>query len=128
MRSRLSARLVSLAALLPLLAFAVSGLGYSRYRCTFTGVASEESCCPAEDAPSTPVVSAASCCDHEHAETVRPPAETASAQTLAALPPVALPRGLVDAPVARAATPERLVDALGPPRPPLRLVKQSFLI
>jgi hypothetical protein len=128
MRSPLPARLVSLAALVPLLMLAVSGFGYSRYRCVFTGVASEESCCPAEDAPATPVVNAASCCDHEHAEVVRPPAETPSSPVLADLAAVTCPSGFVVAPVAPAAAPARLIDAVGPPQPPLRLVKQSFLI
>ena len=56
MRSRLAERLVSLAALLPLLAFVVAGIGYDRFRCTFTGEVSEMGCCPAEDPPAAPVV------------------------------------------------------------------------
>jgi hypothetical protein len=130
MRTRLSARLVSLAALLPLLALAVSGFGYSRYRCTFTGVAAEESCCPAEDAPDAPVVSAASCCDHESAEVVRPPAETApTSTTFAALTP-ALISFVVLPPVLAARVPAsvRATSALGPPSAPLVVLKQSFLI
>jgi hypothetical protein len=128
MRTRLPARLISLAALLPLLALAVSGFGYSRYRCSFTGVASEEACCPGEDASDAPVVSAASCCDHERGDIVHPPVEAAPSTTSVALAPAAQPHDLLVSPAVRVLPHGRTTDALGPPGPSLRLVKQSFLI
>jgi hypothetical protein len=129
MRSRLAERLVSLAALLPLLAFVVAGIGYDRFRCTFTGEVSEMGCCPAEDPPAAPVVSGASCCDHETALAVRVPAEPAPAHALAApeVFAVALPARFAPGP-APAATFAPPAPGRAPPRPPLVLVKQSFLI
>jgi hypothetical protein len=128
MRLRLKTRVITLATLLPLLAAAVAGLGYDRFRCAFTGEVSESSCCPAEDAPTLPVASGASCCDHESARSVRVPAE-ASSPTIAALDLRLLPLGEAAPPVARptAALPPP-TRAHAPPSPPLLLVKQSFLI
>jgi hypothetical protein len=129
MRPRLPERLISLAALLPLLAFVVAGIGYDRFRCTFTGEVSEMGCCPAEDPPAAPAVSGASCCDHEIARVVRVPAEPAPAREVAALDALALPLPALFAPApAPAATFAPPAPGRAPPRPPLVLVKQSFLI
>ncbi|HVX96436.1 MAG TPA: hypothetical protein VHK47_16095 [Polyangia bacterium] len=129
MRSRLAGRLVSLAALLPLLAFVVAGIGYDRFRCTFTGEVSEMGCCPADDPPAAPVVTGASCCDHETALRLRVPVEPAPARELAPLDvfAVALPAPFTPEP-APAATFAPPAPGRAPPRPPLVLVKQSFLI
>jgi hypothetical protein len=126
MRARLRARLVSLAALLPLLVVAVSGYGYDRMRCAFTGTVMEEGCCPSEDAPATPVLNGASCCDHESARTVRLPAEAPAPVAVADLSSVALPEvGVLPPPAAPLFAPRAVSHA---PPTPLVLVKQSFLI
>ena len=128
MRARTRARLVSLAALLPLLVVAVSGFGYDRMRCAFTGEVSESGCCPSEEAPVTPAINGASCCDHESARTVRLPGEAAAPRadlplsTVAVLPEI----GLLPAPATPASAPRAVSNA--PPPTPLVLVKQSFLI
>jgi hypothetical protein len=129
MLPRWTARLVSLAALLPLLALAVAGGGYDRFRCAFTGEVTETGCCPAEDPPVQPVANAASCCDHESGRVERAPAEETAAHAVA-VPAYALATTVGDAgpalPPARAGAPH--ASAQAPPSPPLRLVKQSFLI
>jgi hypothetical protein len=128
-----TARLVSLAALLPLLVVAAAGIGYDRLRCRATGVvetaeADGDGCCPAEESPSTPVVRDARCCDRETAAVSHPPAEPNAAHTpfeaavphlLVALLPLGEPAATN---LARAAKTTR------PPPTPLILVKQSFLI
>jgi hypothetical protein len=127
MRSRFSSRLVSLAALLPLLTLAVSGLGYDRFRCTFTGEVSEVSCCSSDEAPALPAASA-SCCDHEGARAVRVPAEARSPrEAIVARPALVTVVRLAPTSPARATLAPR-ADAQAPPSPPLRVLKQSFLI
>jgi hypothetical protein len=129
MRARTHARIVSLAALLPLLVVALSGFGYDRMRCLFTGEVSElgMGCCPSEEAPTTPSVSAASCCDHESARTVRLPAEATAPRVVVELAADALPEaGVLPAPEAPAFAPRAVSHA--PPPTPLVLLKQSFLI
>jgi hypothetical protein len=127
MRPRTHARFVSLAALLPLLVVAVSGFGYDRMRCTFTGEVSESGCCPTEEAPATPAINGASCCDHESARIVRLPGEAAAPPVVAALSAAVLPQvGVLPVPSAPAAAPRAVSHA--PPPTPLLLVKQSFLI
>ena len=128
MRARLSTRVIGLAALLPLLVVAVSGLGYDRFRCAFTGEVTEAGCCPVHDAPAAPVVSAASCCDHESARVERAPAEPAAPRDVAFAAPALAARGpaLALAPAPRADAPR--AGAQAPPSPPLLLLKQSFLI
>jgi hypothetical protein len=127
MRARIHARIVSLAALLPLLVVAVAGTGYDRMRCTFSGEVSE-GCGPSEEqAPATPALNGASCCSHESARTVRLPAEAVAPQLVASLATTVLPElGVLPAPAAPAFAPRAVSNA--PPPTPLVLVKQSFLI
>jgi hypothetical protein len=129
MRSRRTSRLVSLAALLPLLA-AVAGVGYDRFRCTFTGEVSETGCCPSAAPPragAPAVVDAASCCAHETAHAAQVPAESCARPLL--LLDVAAARPQVPARLAiSAAVFTRLARAQAPPRPSIVLLKQSFLI
>jgi hypothetical protein len=132
MRRHPIARVISLAVLLPLLALAVSGFGYDRFRCAFSGEVSDVSepgCCPAEDPPAVPIVGAASCCDHESAQVVRPPAEIAGSRVAQVSAP-GLPVSCACLPVARPAPVSRLVriEVNRLPHPPLLLLKQSFLI
>ena len=130
MRSRLTARVIGLAALLPLLVMAVSGLGYDRFRCAITGEvseASDESCCPAADPPSMPVANGASCCDHESARPVRLPGELSTSPALA-LDLVALAPAILAPPAPAPASPAPRATAHAPPRPPLVLLKHAFLI
>jgi hypothetical protein len=130
MRARARARIVSLAALLPVLVVAVSGFGYDRMRCMFSGQVSQISeggCCPTEEAPALPSASGASCCAHESARTVRLPAEAAAPTFTAELTAAVLPEvGVLPAPSAPAFAPRAVSNA--PPPTPLVLVKQSFLI
>jgi hypothetical protein len=128
-RARLTPRLVSLAALLPLLAFAVSSVGYDRFRCTFSGQVSEDGCCPSDDAPATPTLVSASCCDHESARPVKVPALSSDARHAVAidLPPVAPQLASLLAP-RDAARLSRPASSHAPPPTPLLLLKQSFLI
>jgi hypothetical protein len=127
MRARVRNRVISLAALLPLLVVAVAGFGYDRMRCTFTGEIMAEGCCPSEDPPATPTLNGASCCDHESARTVRLPSEAPAPSAVADLSLVALPEvGVLPAPVAPSFAPRAVSHA--PPPTPLVLVKQSFLI
>jgi hypothetical protein len=128
MRSRLSSRLVGLAALLPLLAFAVAGVGYDRLRCAFTGEISEIGCCAHDDdAPTQPTAAAPSCCDREVARVVRLPAEPAPSAPVALAPTTSSVAFSAPAPDS-AAEFARRTDAAPPPRRPLPLLKQSFLI
>jgi hypothetical protein len=128
-----TARLVSLAALLPLLVVAAAGVGYDRLRCRDTGLVEtaetgDDGCCPAEESPATPVVRDGRCCDRETASVSHPPAEPNAAhgpfEVLAPLPLVTLlpPSPPAAAHLARAANTTR------PPPTPLRVIKQSFLI
>jgi hypothetical protein len=128
-----TARLVSLAALLPLLVVAAAGIGYDRLRCRYTGIvetagSADEGCCPAEESPATPVVRDARCCDRETAAVSHPPAEPNAAhapvEAPAPQPLVALlpPEAPASTNLARAA------KATRPPPTPLRVIKQSFLI
>jgi hypothetical protein len=130
MRVRSAHSFVTFAALLPLLVVAVSGQGYDRMRCMFSGQVSELSeggCCPAEDAPAMPVASGASCCAHESARTVKLPAEAAAPRLTAAPVIAVLPElGSLPARVAPSSAPRAISQA--PPPIPLVLVKQSFLI
>ena len=128
MRARAHARLVSLAALLPLLIVALSGFGYDRMRCTFSGAVSEDGCCPAEDAPATPVANGASCCDRESARTVEAPAEVAPPTFFAVEALASLSAPVTLAPPTTRATLAPRTAAQSPPPTPLILVKQSFLI
>jgi hypothetical protein len=125
-------RLVSLAALLPLLVVAAAGVGYDRLRCRFTGLveandAAGDSCCPDEPSSATPVIREARCCDRETAAIAHPPAEPSTVHAAFETPIVSAPLALFSpgAPAARAA-----VDAATPRAPPtpLRIAKQSFLI
>lgn len=128
-----TARLVSLAALLPLLVVAAAGVGYDRLRCRYTGVVEAAAtdgggCCPAEESRSTPVVRDARCCDRETAAVSHHPAEPNSTHAPFEAPS---PRALVallppDAPAATSFA--RAAKAARPPPTPLRLTKQSFLI
>lgn len=127
MRARSTARLVSLAALVPLLALAVSGSGYDRFRCVFSGLVSEDGCCPAEEAPATPVVNGASCCDHESARPVKVAAEAAAPSLVAALTFAPLSHVALSA-LPERASPAPRAAAQAPPPTPLRVLKQSFLI
>jgi hypothetical protein len=130
-RARLTPRLVSLAALLPLLAFAMSSVGYDRFRCAFSGEVSEDGCCPGDvDAgPATPTLVNASCCDHESARPVKVPALSSDARHAVAidLPPVAPQLAACFAPADGARIP-RPASSHAPPPTPLLLLKQSFLI
>jgi hypothetical protein len=132
MRAR-TVRLVSLAALLPLLVVAAAGVGYDRLRCRNTGqVESAEmadaGCCPAEEGPATPVLRDARCCDRETAEANHPPAEPTAGHAPFEAPPA--PSVLAVLPPAAPALPNlaRAARATRPPPTPLLLVKQSFLI
>jgi hypothetical protein len=126
-----TARLVSLAASLALLACAVSGMGYDRFRCAFTGhvsdVSDEDECCPAEDASPTPAVKAAPCCERETARSAQPPVEPTPSHVQ--LEATATPQGLAAPP---AAAPARTMTAAAvasrPPPAPLHLLKHSLLI
>jgi hypothetical protein len=123
-----TARLVSLAALLPLLACAVAGIGYDRFRCVFTGEVSEDDgCCPAEDASATAVMKGAPCCERETAQHVHPPVEPTTPAVDYAAAPAQLSLGtpLGPLPARRLAA---AADAPRPPPAPLHLLKQSFLI
>src|SRR5688500_18447021 len=91
-------RLTALAALLPLLVVAVTGLGYDRFRCAFSGQITDMACCPQEDTPALPVVNAASCCDHEVARVVRAPAELSGPRAVALDAPATTPRAFAVAP------------------------------
>jgi hypothetical protein len=128
MRSRLTARVIGWAALLPLLAMAFAGQGYDRFRCAFTGEVSAAGCCAGGEAPAGPAANAASCCDHESARPVRvaaePPSPRLAASQLAA--PVSAASAPPAQPAAAALAPRP--GAQAPPSPPLLLVKQSFLI
>jgi hypothetical protein len=131
MRAR-TVRLVSLAALLPLLVVAAAGIGYDRLRCRYTGLVetaeTEDGCCPAEDAPATPVVREAPCCDRETAAVTHPPAEPTAGHAPFEAPPA--PSVLALLPPAAPALPNlaRAAKTSRPPPTPLLLVKQSFLI
>jgi len=131
MRSRRLLRALGLAAALPLLVAAVAGVGYDRFRCAFTGEVSQvgTGCCPAEDPPATPVVSAASCCDLEHARPVRVPSESAARAATCPAPDLvaALPADFAD-PAPSPAALARNANAQAPPRPPLVLLKHALLI
>lgn len=130
-----TARLVSLAALLPLLVVAAAGIGYDRLRCRATGLVETttaagegDGCCPAEESPSTAVVRDARCCDRETAAVSHPPAEPNTAHgPFEVLAPLALVTLLPpDAPAATNLA--RAAKATRPPPTPLRVIKQSFLI
>jgi hypothetical protein len=132
MRRRQTARFISIAALLPLLALAVSGVGYSRFRCAFTGAVSDVSepgCCPAEAPPAVPTLSSSSCCDHESGQVVRPPAETAGPEASCAPAPALLASTAVVPPSGGTGIARFFrVEILRHPRLPLLLLKRSFLI
>jgi hypothetical protein len=128
-RSSISKRLVSLAALLPLLAFAASGVTGAHCHCALTGAViygADDDCCAGEDAPSSPVVSAPRCCEREAANVVRPPVEpTAPVPLLSCVElPAAAP--LLAPPPTSASVPT--AASFSGPRPPLLVLKQSFLL
>lgn len=127
MSPRTKARLISLAALLPLLIVAVAGPGYDRLRCAFSGEITDMSCCPAQDPPAGPVANAASCCDHESARVVKLPAEVAPSATTVAIEAPSLPSLPELVPAAAPIVAPRATSQAPPPTP-LILVKQSFLI
>lgn len=126
--SRALNRVICLAALVPLLMLAVSGFGYSRVRCLFTGQALDTTCCPPEAAPTTSVLRAASCCAGEGGSIVHPPAEAPSppAPLLASRfavadvfpPPPSLPHHRV----------RRTAPSADDHATPILLLKQSFLV
>ena len=127
--SRWFPRWVGLAALLPMLVLAVSGLRWNQFRCLMSGVVSEDRCCGSageEDAPAMPVVSAVECCQHEVVVAARPPSELPAAQIVSAPAPAAVSIALAIAPAPAAAA----LAAAAPPRPksPLVLLKRSLLI
>jgi hypothetical protein len=131
-----TARLVSLAALLPLLVVAAAGVGYDRLRCRATGLVETATaegqegggCCPAEESPATPVVRDARCCDRETAAVSHPPAEPNGAHgPFEVLAPLALVT-LLPPPTPAATNLARAAKTTRPPPTPLRVIKQSFLI
>jgi hypothetical protein len=121
-------RLIGLTALVPFLMLAISGFGYSRVHCLFTGHLGDDTaaCCPAESAPETSVLRAASCCAREGAAITHPPAEAASPLRLLATETSAI---AVAPPAPRVwlhRDPTAVPNDL-PPGPSI-LLKQSFLI
>jgi hypothetical protein len=127
--SRLLSRSVGLAALLPMLVLAVSGVRWNQFRCLMSGLVSEDRCCgsPGEgEPPAMPVVSAVDCCQHEVVVVSRPPSELPVAKVISAPP---LGAALV-APVFAPEPAGFVVAAAVSPRPksPLVLLKRSLLI
>jgi hypothetical protein len=123
-------RWLSLAALLPLLALAVSGFGYDRSRCLFSGEVMAGDCCASDDTGSGPAMEAV-CCQHETVSFVRPPAEASgrtSAPLLAAVPVAILPARAALGEEAAPPAPAWGAALLRPPAVCPILSKQSFLI
>jgi hypothetical protein len=132
MRLGVIRRLLTLAALLPLVVLSSSGGGSSLFRCQLTGVVSAHSCCPEEASGDSAqaVIAPADCCTRETNAFSRPVAEAPAARgeavtvvivavaggpALSALPPPAPARVFAAEP--------RVI-----PRPPILLAKRSLLI
>jgi hypothetical protein len=126
MRFRLSARLITLAALVPFAWLAVSGLGYARFRCALTGEVSADACGPTLAAPAMPIVRAASCCDRETVALAHAPVEPPTSHAELALAPS--PTAAEPLPSVNTKVAIFIGKVPDPPATPLRVLKQSFLI
>jgi len=121
-------------ALLPVLIVAASLPGRALMRCRFDGTLRDACCCPGDDeasGPSAPFVAEARCCERVMADASRTPvvssrsAEPGVDGASSVILPVAVAPAAPEPPRA----PPGLARGCSlPPRPPLLVLKQTFLI
>lgn len=128
-------RILSAAALLPVLLFALAGTSFASWRCQSDGVVRASCCCPKSAAESTaspvPALVSASCCDVQRFEWEKAPSDLGRGQSEVLVSAVvAQPVGLqprIDFPTA--ARPAFLVPPEWPPGGrSLVVAKHAFLI
>lgn len=133
-------RIVSVAALLPVLLFAVGGTSFASWRCQFDGIARAACCCPEQKAtsdeqsrtPSGPMISAPACCDREEAHVEKAPSDLSRSNPVSLLAAIAALPLSIWAPATSA---QRALYLHTPPRPQkplggwtLVLRKQAILV
>jgi hypothetical protein len=127
MRRRLRTGLCA-AAVLPLLVLALSA-PLNAMRCRFTGQVITACCCPPADGDQPASIGAGDCCERTRIDALRTASEPPSAQVRLAVPVTPVRTIVADdaAPVASPSAGTRARDGTIA-RPPLILIKRSFLI
>ncbi len=126
-------RILSAAALVPVLMFAFSGTSSAAWRCQYDGIARPECCCPKKvrSTDATSAMSAGDCCDVEKSSFAKAPTDLPRNQATAIVSPALLSTPvavLVQDPLRGLRAFRHVPQERPPGGPALLLQKRSFLI